>query len=172
MRLQFDAFTGDDEKAAAEAKRVLAEGFGRWLEGHPAIKAEPFDIELLLDWKYSYGDGHFGSWSRSDVDELLLEHLPRKLSATSAEAASIPVTLGAFVRYLEDTGLLAGGSDDADTIESMLGHLRPPSARSAGTPSASISRSRCCARRWPGSAPGWPSATPSGCRCVPQAVRT
>ena len=116
MRLQFDSFSGDDEKAATEARETLVEDFGRWLESRPASGAEAFDADLLLNWKFGYGDGDFGTWTRSDVDEVLLEHLPRKLSASPAEAASIPVTLGAFVRYLDEQGLLSKDSDDATAI--------------------------------------------------------
>ncbi len=116
MRLQFDPTTGADDDAAAAAKRQLVAGFGSWLQGRSSEDAEAADVELLLDWKYAYGDGDFGSWTRADVDEVLLEHLPRKLTAATEHIVSIPASLGAFVHYLDDAGLLRDGSDDPDAV--------------------------------------------------------
>lgn len=51
-----------------------------------------------------------------DVDEVLLEHLPRKLSAAPDEAASIPSSLAAFVAFLDEEGLLDERSDPAEAV--------------------------------------------------------
>lgn len=108
MRLQFEPFDGSDDEAAEAATVELVDRFERWVATQPGRLAgdvDASDVTLLLGWKYRYADGDLGRWTRADVDEVLLEHLPRKLSASPAAAATIPVTLAAFVRFLADTGL-------------------------------------------------------------------
>jgi hypothetical protein len=114
MRMRFDV---DDEDEASAVREVLVEQFAVWLDDHPhAGPADPWDADLALSWKWGYGDGCYDRWTRADVDELLLEHLPRKLSANPEEAASIPVSLGAFARFLDDQGLLDRAGDTAEEV--------------------------------------------------------
>lgn len=113
MRLTFGP---DDEEAAAAARAALTEQFGDWLLRRGLVVPDASDADLFLDWKWAYGDGDYLTWRRSDVDELLLEHVPRKLSASPAEAASIPHSLGAFVEFLAHEALLSERSDPADEI--------------------------------------------------------
>lgn len=109
MRLEFEH---DDEKAAFEARVLLVERFAAWLSEHEEhSSADAWDAQLMLDWKWAYSDGDYGTWTRADVDELLLEHLPRKLSALPQEATSIPASIAAFVAFLDDEDLLADRSD-------------------------------------------------------------
>jgi hypothetical protein len=115
MRLRFDDV--DDEKAAEAARRRLVHKFERSLGVRPGKERDEVgDVDFLLDWKFHYGDGDFGRWTRADVDEVLLEHLPRKLSASPEEAASFPASIAAFVRFLAAEGLLDAESDPADVV--------------------------------------------------------
>lgn len=114
MRMRFGP---DDEKAATSTRQALVERFAVWLNDHPEQHpAEPWDADLILSWKWGYGDGHYGRWTRADIDEVLLDHLPRKLTATQEEAAPIPASLGAFVHFLDSEGLLDRASDEADEL--------------------------------------------------------
>ncbi|MGH9137655.1 MAG: hypothetical protein ACRD0G_11495 [Acidimicrobiales bacterium] len=117
MRLRFDIDVPGDEEAAHAAREELVDRFAGWLARHPDHEgAEAWDADLLLNWKWGYADGDYGRWTRADVDEVLLEHLPRKLSASPEEAATIPVSLGAFVRFLDDEGLLDRAGDPAEDV--------------------------------------------------------
>jgi hypothetical protein len=114
MRLRFD---DDDEQAAEAAREALVERFAAWLERHPErAPADAWDANLALDWKWAYGDGCYDRWTREEVDELLLAHLPRKLSADPEEAATIPSSIGAFVHFLDDEHLLDATGDTADVV--------------------------------------------------------
>lgn len=106
MRLRFDA---DDESAFHERRDELSDQFARWLKTH-RVRGEPSDAELLMDWKFGYGDGDLGSWTTADVEEFLLGWCPRKLAASPGDCAEIPHSVAAFVEFLAHTGLLASGS--------------------------------------------------------------
>lgn len=103
--MRFDA---DDETAFYERRDKLADEFARWLDTH-RVAGEPSDAELLMDWKWGYGDGALDTWTTADVEEFLLEWCPRKLTAPPALCAKIPASVAAFVEFLAHTGLLAPG---------------------------------------------------------------
>ncbi len=104
--MRFDA---DDETAFYERRDELADQFARWLETH-RVTGEPSDADLLMDWKWGYGDGALDNWTTADVEAFLLEWCPRKLSASPADCAEIPGSVAAFVEFLAHNGLLAPGS--------------------------------------------------------------
>ncbi len=117
MRLRFDPEVDGDERAAARARDELVERFRQWLEGRPAAPGvDAWDAQLLLEWKWSYVDGDYGWWVRGHIDELLLEHLPRKLSASPDEVEPLPESLAAFFTFLEEEGLLDPRGDSAEAL--------------------------------------------------------
>jgi hypothetical protein len=117
MRLQFDSTIEGDEEAGYQARDVLVERFGDWVPAHPEHgDADAQDVGLILDWKLAYGDGHLGRWDRQDIDELLLNHLPPKLSAPLLEVATIPGSIGAFAHVLEAEGQLDRVNDPAAVV--------------------------------------------------------
>jgi hypothetical protein len=123
MRMRFDGEA--DEDAAHATREDLVERFGRWLDRRPEHgSADPWDVDLVLGWKWGYADGDYGLWTRADVDELLLEHLPRKLSAAPAEAATIPPSIAAFAAFLDDENLLDHRSDPANVLADRALALR------------------------------------------------
>lgn len=108
-------FGPNDEDAFLATRAALLDRFGRWLrdqqqtpEQHAAEMAG--DAGLALDWKWSYFDGHLGTWRTRDVHEFLLEWCPRKLSVSQADCLSIPGSLVAFSAFLHAEGLLSPGS--------------------------------------------------------------
>jgi hypothetical protein len=114
MRLRFGP---DEEAAAREAVDRLTARFAGWLDARPAERgAEPADVALLLEWKWAYGDGDLGRWDRLDVDEVLLGHLPRTVDTSPIDAATVPYSLGALARFLDDEGLLDPSGDTADAV--------------------------------------------------------
>jgi hypothetical protein len=106
MRMRFDA---DDEAAFYERRDDLTDRFARWLETH-RVAGEPSDAELLMDWKFGYGDGALATWTTADVEEFLFAWCPRKLSAPAPYCAKVPGSVAAFVEFLAHAGLLAPGS--------------------------------------------------------------
>ncbi len=117
MRMRFDVESAGDEEAAHAARDRLVARFERWLDDHPEYaRAEAGDVDLVLGWKWGYADGDYGRWTRAEVDDVLLDHLPRKLSASADAAASIPQSLAAFVRFLDAEGLLDTTGDPADAV--------------------------------------------------------
>jgi hypothetical protein len=106
MRMRFDV---DDETVFYERRDELGTEFARWLETH-RVAREPSDADLMMDWKFGYGDGALDTWTTADVAEFLFEWCPRKLSAPKMYVAKIPRSVAAFVEFLAHTGLLAPGS--------------------------------------------------------------
>jgi hypothetical protein len=106
MRMRFD--TGA-ETTFYERRDELADRFGQWLETH-RVAGEPSDAELLMDWKFGYGDGALDVWTAADVEEFLFGWCPRKLSASPDDCAEIPGSVAAFVEFLAHTDLLGPGS--------------------------------------------------------------
>ena len=113
VRLRFGP---DDEQEFFAAREELLERFGAWCDTEKTTGVDVDDAHLLLDWKWGYADGDLGHWRRTDVDEFLLEHCPRKVSGPPDVLATIPASVAAFARFLGATGLLAPGSDTAPEL--------------------------------------------------------
>lgn len=112
MRMRF---TVEDERAFTTRRDDLGERFERW-SAERERSGEPADAQLLLDWKFAFGDGALDVWTVEDAREFLLGWCPRKLSAAPEDCAEIPGSVAAFVEFLADTGLLAGESDAPGAI--------------------------------------------------------
>lgn len=118
MRLVVDPADDDGFQSARDAVLVRFEG---WLGDQPAAPHTDAsemagDVGLALDWKWSYGDGHLGRWTTSDIGEFLLGWCPLKLSVSPAECATIPASLATFAAFLGDQGLLAPGSSPVEQL--------------------------------------------------------
>jgi hypothetical protein len=121
--MRFDA--DKDEDAAHATREALVLRFARWRDDHPEHgSADPWDVDLILSWKWGYGDGDYGLWTRTELDEVLLEHLPSKLSAAPEEVASIPSSIAAFTAFLDDEGLLDDRSDPVNVLADRALALR------------------------------------------------
>lgn len=117
MRMRFDVDSSAEESAALATRDELVARFAHWLDDRPERSmADPADVALALGWKWDHGDGDYGRWTRAEVDELLLGHLPRKLGAGPDVTASIPPTLAMFVTFLEEEGLFDPTGDPADAV--------------------------------------------------------
>ena len=123
-------FGPDDDKAFEKARDALVERFEGWLAGPGASHVgDPdeaaSDAWVVLDWKWSYGDGVLGRWDTADVADFLLSWCPRKLSASVEEAESIPSSVAAFTAFLETEGLLAPGSSSVTALAEAARDLTP-----------------------------------------------
>jgi hypothetical protein len=109
MRMRFE---DGDERAFYARRDELGEQFAVWLHAQ-GVPGDPNDAGLLMDWKWSYGDGELDRWTVADVHGFLFEWCVRKLSASPADCAEIPLSIAAFVEFLAHTGLLGPGDPPA-----------------------------------------------------------
>ncbi|HTJ74298.1 MAG TPA: hypothetical protein VL337_02950, partial [Acidimicrobiales bacterium] len=96
MRMRFGP---NDEKGFHSAQAALLARFDRWLQedgGMPAGEAPE-----------RAGDAALRS---DDVADFLLDWCPRTLSVSPADCLPIPEAVGAFMAFLQASGLLAPGS--------------------------------------------------------------
>src|ERR687895_489616 len=77
----------------------------------------------MLHWKHGYGDGRLGHWTRADVEEYLLDHYPRRLSADDDLIACTPACVAAFLGFLDERDLLTG--DPPDELALVCRRLGP-----------------------------------------------
>jgi hypothetical protein len=67
-----------------------------------------FVASTMLQWKGGYGDGYLGRWTAEDLAEFLLDHFPRKISATQETLDAVVECVIAFLGFLEARGSLSG----------------------------------------------------------------
>ncbi len=121
MRMRFSA--EDDEFGEfREAAAELVDRFAAWVRRHD-VPADPSDVQILLEWRYSYADGVLDVWTRADVEEFLLEWCPRKVSAEPDDVAGLPGSIAGWVDFLAHDGLLATGSDSPSVIREFCGGI-------------------------------------------------
>ncbi|MFC7621897.1 hypothetical protein [Microlunatus sp. GCM10028923] len=104
----------DDEYQSFRDETCRA--FDRWL-GAKGSEATAPELGLLLDWKWSYGDGHLDRLTRDELEEFLLGWCPRKLSAAGAEVADLPYTIASGVQFLSEEGILRSGDSRAQLAD-------------------------------------------------------
>jgi hypothetical protein len=101
-------FDGEDERGYYACRDELCTRFAEWAQQeHNA--ADAGDVELLLDWKWGYGDGRLDRFDAADVEEFLLDWCPRKLASPPELIAGIPGSVAAYVDFLAEERLLAPG---------------------------------------------------------------
>jgi len=99
-------FTIDDENAFHAARDALLEDYRHALDEERG--ADPFAAEVLLDYKWAYGDGRICDWRRRDLEELLLDHFPRKVALDRDDLLSVVPSIKDFLAFLDRRGLLSG----------------------------------------------------------------
>ncbi len=105
MQMTFD---GEDEGAYFARRDELCTRFAEWARAQ-RVDADASDVELLLDWKWGYGDGRLDRLDAADVEEFLLVWCPRKLASPPDLIESVPRSVAAYVDFLAHERLLAPG---------------------------------------------------------------
>jgi hypothetical protein len=99
--------------------RGVVEAFADWAQGRPGI--EPDVVETLVDLKANLMDDRQPTrWRSGDLGELLLDWLPRKVSADDEWYASVVPTTRAFLTRLHSGGQLHRASAP---LSSLLAEL-------------------------------------------------
>lgn len=66
-----------------------------------------FVARTMLEWKWGL-DGRMGQWTVENVEELLLDHAPRKLPSDEETIADTPACVAAFIDFLSGIRMLSG----------------------------------------------------------------
>jgi hypothetical protein len=97
------------------ATPAVIRDFVRRVRNQPGI--EPDVIETLVEFKDSYfADPDPAHWTVDVVEELLLEILPRKVTAPDEWFAAVTPTTRAYLQFLADRDRMSPGSDQASTL--------------------------------------------------------
>src|SRR5262245_40936202 len=127
-RLENSDFDGDED-ALSEYLDELIELFADSPEGKARAQADPgmgFWVARLIDYGYSYTDATIPEMTEDDVEELLTDVFPRKVSLKAPEDAddALPALI-AFWDYLKREYKLA----NADAILRYLRSVKPEQFR-------------------------------------------
>lgn len=117
-------FGPDDEDEFYETRRRILDEYTADPAGR--TDGDTFVASLMLEYKWGYADGRIYHWSRPDLDGLLLDYFPRKVSIGSDEAVPITQDAARFLAYLDRRGLLTG--EPRPTLEARLAQLVEPLA--------------------------------------------
>lgn len=102
-----------DEEARSAAVNALADEARGWFLGTGAgrgrAEAGAFAAGLMGEFRAFYLDAGLYDWKPGELDELLLDWVPRKVSLDEEEIATFPESVADVFRFLADTGRL----DDA-----------------------------------------------------------
>ena len=115
-------FGPDDEDGFyATRRRILDEYLT-----DPAGRSDgdAFVASLMLEYKWGYGDGRIFDWGRPDLDGLLLDFFPRKVSIGPEDAAPTTEDVARFLEYLDGRGLRTG--EPRSVLEARLAQLVEP----------------------------------------------
>ncbi len=117
MRLTFDE---NDETPYFETRDELLDEMELALRSDRSNADDVADIvasvSMLLDWRWNYSSGQLDDWSIDDIDEFLLDWLPRKYSGRPEEGAEIASSVADFFVHMGGRGRLAGGDDRAAAL--------------------------------------------------------
>jgi hypothetical protein len=124
----------DDEQGFQSLLDAALEDFDEHVrashgEDGPVYRGGNYVAGAMLHWKHAYCDGRLAHWTRADVEEFLLDHYPRKLSAEPDLVACTPNCVSAFLGFLDQRELLTG--DPLADLEAACGELRPAFERGA-----------------------------------------
>jgi hypothetical protein len=124
----------DDEEDLEDLVEVVLEDFDEHVRGAhgeegPVFRAGDYVAGSMLHWKHGYCDGRLGCWTRADIEEYLLDHFPRKLTADPDLIACTTECVAAFLAFLDQRELLTG--DPLAELEAACSELRPAFERAA-----------------------------------------
>ena len=102
------ALAEDDEDGFVVVRDDLLAAFERALVDGGAPDVAPFVAELMLDFKFAYGDGDLGRWTGEDIAGLMLDYLPHKVDIDEELSAGLVPSMLAFLDFLAAGETLTG----------------------------------------------------------------
>ena len=106
----------EEERAFQEERERLLSAYEREREDR-----DLFVAGLMLDWKFGYGDGRLVHWTSAELDELLLDFFPRKVSLADEDLPSVTPDVARFLAFLSGAKLLRG--DPLTVLQGTVGEL-------------------------------------------------
>ncbi len=125
LDLTTDEIEEEDEEEFEQTRAWLLEGHRDWLVEH-GLDGEDWVAHQLLHYKWAYLDGHLGFWGVAELQEILLGLFPRKVVVEPEDVPLVVPAAANFLRYLDDTGLLAPGSDPLPRLLDALRRMEVP----------------------------------------------
>ncbi len=120
-------FRPDDEEAFYTARDELIDAY-RTATQDP----DSFVASTMLEYKWGYADGRIFHWTRSELEDLLLGHFPRKVSVDQEDILRVVPEVDDFLRFLQRTNRLTG--DPLPDLLDELSDLRPDFATAMQDP--------------------------------------
>ena len=127
-------FEVEDEDAFEEARVELVDDFDVWARKRGLNVDTDVAFEAVT-CKVQYLDGDLGRWRVADLDELLLCLYPRKVIVEEGRLPLVVPSMHAFLDYLQDAGLFAGGGHPLPALHAALDGLTAPFAEAMADPS-------------------------------------
>lgn len=132
-------FGEDDEEQFFETRDELLDEIEQTLgeEGRPTDDSADIvgSISVFLDWRWNYSSGQLDRWSVGDVDEFLIDWLPRKYSAPPEAGAEMCSAVADFFVHMGARERLVGGLDRAAALVARAYELSDTVVDAMGDPS-------------------------------------
>lgn len=113
---------GEDEGYQRERERLL-DRYGAWA-AQQGISRDNLMAAGLLDWKWEAG-GELAFWTADELRELLLEWCPQALAIPDEDLPRVIPNVRAFLRFLDESGLLDPGGDRLGALDATLDWVEP-----------------------------------------------
>jgi hypothetical protein len=98
-------FGPQDDAAYYRARDDLEAGFASWI-ADTGIETDPACLISFLDYKWGYGDGKLVRWTTDQMQDMLLDWFPRKVSMPADDIPEVVPETRAFVRFLDERGFI------------------------------------------------------------------
>ena len=135
MRLSFGE---DDEAAFFETRGELLDEIYASLcsEGISDDVADEAvgSMSVFIDWRWNYSSGRLDDWALADVDEFLVEWLPRKYSAPPEAGAEMCRAVADFFIFMAGRDRLVGGAERAAALVARALELNDVVVEAMGDP--------------------------------------
>lgn len=118
MRTGFDPH---DEEAFSAASDELIDSYTSARQA--GADADTFVASAMLEYKWGYADGRIVDWTRSDLQDLLLGHFPRKVTLDEEDLLGVVPQIKDFLAFLQREGQLTG--DPLPELHEELDDLLP-----------------------------------------------
>lgn len=115
------SFGPDDEDAFEEARKRLIAAYAADADGPE--DGDTFVADMMLTYKWGYADGRIAEWRAHDLEGLLLDFFPRKVTLDDDGEARVITDVASFLAFLHREGHLTG--DSLPRLRAVLQTLAP-----------------------------------------------